>query len=93
MRSARSRLHRIEASCLPHNEASLRLLSASASQREGYARAYLRINGAWQDHLLYALLETDRTPPPARREGAEAMAQSNRLLGPEAVSKPTLNDP
>jgi [ribosomal protein S5]-alanine N-acetyltransferase len=64
------RLHRIEASCLPHNKASLKLLERVGFRREGYARAYLRINGAWEDHLLYALLETDRaTPlaPPGRR--------------------------
>jgi RimJ/RimL family protein N-acetyltransferase len=24
------------------------------------ARRYLKINGVWQDHLLYALLESDR---------------------------------
>lgn len=62
------RLHRIEASCLPHNEASIRLLERAGFTREGYARAYLRINGAWQDHLLYALLESDPTPlrPPRR---------------------------
>lgn len=58
------RLHRIEAACLPHNEASVRLLERIGFQREGFARAYLRINGVWQDHLLYALLETD--PPPLR---------------------------
>jgi len=56
------RLHRIEASCLPHNEASIRLLERVGFTREGYARAYLRINGAWQDHLLYSLLESDPTP-------------------------------
>jgi len=58
------RLHRIEASCLPHNEASIKLLERTGFTREGYARAYLRINGVWQDHLLYGLLETD--PPPVR---------------------------
>ena len=46
-------LHRIEAACLPHNEASMRLLSATGFEREGLARAYLRINGHWQDHVLY----------------------------------------
>lgn len=56
------RLHRIEASCLPHNEASLKLLERRGFTREGYARAYLRINGIWQDHLLYGLLETDPVP-------------------------------
>ena len=53
------RLHRIEAACLPHNEPSIRLLQRVGFQREGYARAYLRINGIWQDHLLFALIETD----------------------------------
>ncbi|MBO0734458.1 MAG: GNAT family N-acetyltransferase [Methylocapsa sp.] len=56
------RLHRIEASCLPHNLASVRLLERTGFSREGYARAYLRINGIWQDHLLYALLDSDSLP-------------------------------
>jgi len=56
------RLHRIEAACLPHNEASVRLLERSGFRREGLARAYLRINGLWQDHILFALLETDPLP-------------------------------
>jgi ribosomal-protein-alanine N-acetyltransferase len=56
------RLHRIEASCLPHNEASKKLLERTGFTREGYARSYLRINAVWQDHLLYGLLETDPVP-------------------------------
>jgi ribosomal-protein-alanine N-acetyltransferase len=56
------RLHRIEAACLPHNSVSIGLLERVGFQREGYARAYLRINGLWQDHLLLALLESDRLP-------------------------------
>lgn len=61
------RLHRIEAACLPHNTASVRLLERIGFKREGYARSYLRINGIWQDHLLYALIETD--PIAARLPG------------------------
>ena len=53
------RLHRIEAACLPANEASIRLLTRANFQQEGVARSYLRINGIWQDHLLFALLESD----------------------------------
>lgn len=53
------RLHRIEAACLPHNTASIRLLEKVGFQREGRARSYLCINGAWQDHLMFALLEGD----------------------------------
>ena len=53
------RLHRVEAACLPSNEASIRLLTRTSFRQEGLARAYLRINGQWQDHLLFALLESD----------------------------------
>jgi ribosomal-protein-alanine N-acetyltransferase len=52
-------LHRLEAACLPANSASIRLLEKTGFKREGLARGYLRINGVWQDHLLYALLDTD----------------------------------
>lgn len=54
-------LSRIEAACLPRNERSIRLLEHLGFQREGAAQGYLKINGAWEDHLLYALLA------PARR--------------------------
>ncbi len=60
------RLHRLEAACLPHNEASMRLLQSVGFRHEGYARSYLRINGRWQDHILYALLETDTVMAPVR---------------------------
>ena len=53
------RLHRVEAACAPHNERSRRLLEKLGFQREGFARAYLLIDGAWQDHLLFAILESD----------------------------------
>jgi ribosomal-protein-alanine N-acetyltransferase len=53
------RLHRLEAACIPTNVASIRLLEKTGFRREGYARSYLCINGAWQDHLLYAKLQSD----------------------------------
>lgn len=56
------RLHRLEAACIPTNLASVRLLEKTGFRREGYARAYLCINGMWQDHLLYARLRTDLAP-------------------------------
>ncbi len=52
-------LHRLEAACLPENEPSRRLLDASGFGREGLARDYLKIEGRWRDHLLFALLESD----------------------------------
>jgi len=53
------RLHRLEAACLPSNEASKRLLLKCGFTKEGYARAYLKIDGAWRDHELFAMLSTD----------------------------------
>jgi ribosomal-protein-alanine N-acetyltransferase len=55
-------LHRLEAACLPTNAASIKLLEKTGFKREGLARRYLRINGVWQDHLLYARLDTDTHP-------------------------------
>ncbi|HEY5598974.1 MAG TPA: GNAT family protein, partial [Kiloniellales bacterium] len=52
-------LHRVEAACLPDNLASRALLLKCGFAEEGYAREYLRINGRWQDHLLFAILRRD----------------------------------
>ena len=56
------RLHRVEAACIPGNDASIRLLEHTGFQREGFARQYLCINGTWQDHLLFARLRDDPSP-------------------------------
>jgi ribosomal-protein-alanine N-acetyltransferase len=53
------RLHRVEAACIPGNDASIRLLENTGFRREGFARQYLCINGIWQDHLLFARLRDD----------------------------------
>ena len=52
-------LHRIEAACLPHNGASMRLLEKVGFRREGLARGLVCINGRWQDHIVFALLSDD----------------------------------
>jgi ribosomal-protein-alanine N-acetyltransferase len=52
-------LHRLEAACLPSNEASQALLKRLGFREEGMARGYLRIAGEWRDHLLFARLAED----------------------------------
>lgn len=47
-------LHRLEAACIPDNTRSIRILEKAGFAREGYLRSYLKINGAWRDHVLYA---------------------------------------
>ena len=53
------RLNRIEAATLEENIASKNLLKKIGFKKEGVLRKYLKINGAWRDHILYGLLEND----------------------------------
>lgn len=50
------RLHRIQANYVPENHRSGRLLERLGFAREGLAKNYLYINGAWRDHVLTARL-------------------------------------
>jgi [ribosomal protein S5]-alanine N-acetyltransferase len=49
-------LHRVQASHRPENERSRRLLERLGFVREGLARDYLFIDGAWRDHVITAKL-------------------------------------
>jgi len=49
-------LHRVQASHRPENERSQRLLARLGFVREGMAREYLFIDGAWRDHVINAKL-------------------------------------
>lgn len=53
------RLHRIEAACMPANLPSQRVLERNGFVQEGLARRFLKINGRWEDHFVYGLLEPD----------------------------------
>lgn len=52
-------LNRVEAACMPVNRASIGVLEKAGFRREGLARRYLRINGAFEDHLLFSRLRDD----------------------------------
>jgi [ribosomal protein S5]-alanine N-acetyltransferase len=56
---SKMRLHRVEAACIPDNAPSIAVLERNGFQREGHARGYLKIDGAWRDHVLFGLLEGD----------------------------------
>ena len=53
-------LHRLEAACIPENDPSRRLLAKAGFAEEGFARAYLKINGVWRDHVLFGLVSPFR---------------------------------
>ncbi len=48
-------LHRVEATVRPENAASLRVLAKLGFREEGLLRRYLDVQGAWRDHLAFAL--------------------------------------
>lgn len=55
-------LHRIEINIRPENRASLRVVAKLGFRREGYRPGYLHIDGAWRDHVSFAMLAEDCPP-------------------------------
>ncbi len=49
-------LHRIEANIIPRNAASIRIADKTGFTYEGLSKKYLKINGVWEDHMHYAIL-------------------------------------
>lgn len=49
------RLHRLQISIIPRNQASHRVVEKLGLRSEGVAERYLEINGAWEDHVRYAV--------------------------------------
>ena len=56
-------LHRVQAAIMPHNRPSLRVVEKLGFYQEGLAPRYLKIHGAWQDHLIWSMTtESFRQP-------------------------------
>jgi ribosomal-protein-alanine N-acetyltransferase len=49
-------LHRLEANIMPRNQRSIKVAEKLGFQREGLSPKYLRINGVWEDHYRYGLV-------------------------------------
>ncbi len=52
-------LHRIEANIRPENRASRRVAEKLGFREEGVRKRQLHIDGAWRDHICYALTSED----------------------------------
>jgi ribosomal-protein-alanine N-acetyltransferase len=60
-------LHRIQAAVMPRNVRSIRVVEKNGFSEEGLASRYLRIDGRWEDHLIFAITAedwADRGPEP-----------------------------
>lgn len=49
-------LHRIEVCIMPKNAPSLKIMEKLNFNFEGLAKNYLEINGSWQDHFRFSLI-------------------------------------
>ncbi|WP_461028280.1 GNAT family N-acetyltransferase [Streptomyces sparsus] len=52
-------LHRVEVCIRPENGPSRRVVEKLGFREEGVRPSYLHIDGAWRDHLVYALTEEE----------------------------------
>jgi [ribosomal protein S5]-alanine N-acetyltransferase len=52
-------LHRIQPAIMPRNARSKRVVEKCGFRHEGVALRYLKINGVWEDHDLYAMTVED----------------------------------
>ncbi|NGZ74187.1 GNAT family N-acetyltransferase [Saccharibacillus alkalitolerans] len=64
-------LHRVQAGVMPRNIPSQRVLEKAGFRREGLAERYLKINGVWEDHVLFGITAEDREGASDRRDRAE----------------------
>ncbi len=56
------KLHRLEVAIRPENANSLRVVEKLGFRFEGQRPAYMHVDGAWRDHLMFAL-HTDEVGP------------------------------
>jgi ribosomal-protein-alanine N-acetyltransferase len=61
-------LHRLHGACLPGNAKSVALLKGLGFAEEGFAKSYYRINGQWEDHVLFGLIKSESAPMPEQPE-------------------------
>jgi ribosomal-protein-alanine N-acetyltransferase len=51
---------------MPHNVRSRRVLEKNGFRLEGRAPRYLRLDGRWRDHDLFAITAEELPGPPVR---------------------------
>ncbi|MHB1593020.1 MAG: GNAT family N-acetyltransferase [Streptosporangiaceae bacterium] len=72
-------LHRIEATIRPENRASRRVVEKLGFHDEGIRRRSLHVDGAWRDHICYALTAEDVTTSLVRRWRSAVQASRTKI--------------
>ncbi|CAM3291501.1 MULTISPECIES: GNAT family N-acetyltransferase [Saccharibacillus] len=80
------RLHRVQAGVMPRNAKSRRVLEKAGFRQEGMAERYLKINGEWEDHMLFAITVEDWE----QRQALSQQAQPSSEYRPSAEDARTL---
>jgi ribosomal-protein-alanine N-acetyltransferase len=75
-------LHRVEATIRPENQASRRVVEKLGFREEGIRRRSLHIDGAWRDHVCYALTVEDVHGGLLTRWRTIVQAQRSRASSP-----------
>jgi [ribosomal protein S5]-alanine N-acetyltransferase len=75
-------LHRIEATIRPENRASRRVVEKLGFREEGIRRRSLHIDGAWRDHVCYALTVEDVQGGLLARWRSAVQTQRSRASSP-----------
>ena len=93
-------LHRVQPAIIPRNARSVRVAEKAGFRLEGRALRYLKINGTWEDHDVYALTRrglggdgeavrgADGGTPKAIRRRRRPPPAGGRLVSPYDVGVP-----
>ncbi|MBN1775360.1 MAG: GNAT family N-acetyltransferase [Oscillospiraceae bacterium] len=57
------KMHRIQADIMPRNERSIKTIERCGFVRSGLSGKYMAINGKWEDHYMYALINDNYFNP------------------------------
>jgi ribosomal-protein-alanine N-acetyltransferase len=68
-------LHRVQANVIPANLASVRVAEKAGFRLEGVAKRYLKINGLWQDHAMFAKTSEEHSLGPGGEESSNGSAK------------------
>lgn len=74
-------LHRVEIDIRPENAASLRVVAKLGLRREGYYERFLDIDGAWRDHVAFAVTVEEMN-------GHSMLSRVGRLPAPPSWTAP-----